>query len=426
MSFHSIPPVVWAIYLVEMAFAAATTLTGAILPNLVGEFNLDFSQAGVVSAVQSLASFPIVFVAGFLSDRMGAVRVLLAGLILLTTCPVLMAIAPSYIFLLMGTGALGVALGLIDPMTNAVLVERGGPRKGEILGLLHASFGLGAAIFPVVIAFALARGMSWRLSLAAVTLFALVAMVLFYLRQLREQHREKPSLPRTQAGEDPESSQAPQRGLAPASHPRREPGSLWRSPSIWAFILAMFFYSGAYRNIMVWTVVYFKEILGTTQMVGSLALFTLFILIVAGRLISARMSDSTDNLLLLTVYMVGGALALLPLSRVNSPISGLLATAAFGLASAGIFPVITSYATSLFPASSGTVTGLIYGSAAGGAIALPWMLGRIADDLGLRAGMFVNSIMMSVAGLLFLALFIHQAIARQKHGLKLHRQAGTR
>ncbi|HHV62643.1 MAG TPA: MFS transporter [Firmicutes bacterium] len=418
-SLLSIPPVVWSVYLVEMAFAAASTLTGAILPNLISEFNLDFGQAGVVSAIQSLTSLPVMFVTGFLSDRVGAVRVLLIGLILLTACPVLMAIAPSYAFLILGTGALGVALGFIDPMTNAVLVERGGPRKGEILGLLHASYGLGAAIFPMVIAFALARGMSWRLSLAIITLFAASSTVLFHLHRDREANRH-----RNQVHQEP----APPRGAkvpeaspgspAVATHHRQKPGALWRSPRIWTIIPAMFFYSGAYRNVVVWTVVYFKEILGTTQVVGSLALFALFMLIVVGRLISAKMSDSIDNLLLLTIYMVGAALGLLPVPWVNSPVSGFLAIAAFGLASAGIFPVITSYATGLFPGRSGTVTGLIYGSAAGGAIVLPWILGKIADSLGLRSGMLINAITMAMAGLLLLVLFIYQMIVRHNRTLQ--------
>lgn len=397
MGFSSIPPSVWAVYAIQMVFAAAANVIGTILPNLVDGFNLTLSQVGVISAVQSLTGPPIIFLAGFMSDHLGPVRVLLIGLTLLIACPLFMAAASSYILLVVSIAVLGIAFGFIDPMTNAVLVKGGGQEKGKYLSLLHAAYGLGAAIFPVLIAFALARGMSWRFSLLALASLVFGVTVVFF--RCREQENPGQRMDVAAQGNSLSSDSG-------------DP-TTWTSDLLIPTI-AMFFYSGVYRNLAVWMVMYFKDILGATQVIGSLALFTLFGAIVIGRLISAKMSDSKDNLLLLTVYMTGAAAALTPIAWIRSQFMGFIAIAGFGLASAGIFPVITSYATGLFPARSGMVTGFIYGSASAGAVALPWLMGIVADNFGLRSGMLMNAISMAIAGFLLVVAFSRRMVRQRR------------
>lgn len=389
------PLMVWAVYLVEMAFAAALVITGVIMPNLIQTYQMTYGQAGVLTAVQCFTSLPLVFIAGFLSQRWNSARALQLGLVLLVISPVFMAVAPSRMILFVAAGILGMGLGLTDPMTNAVLVEQDIPNKGRVLGLLHAFFGIGAALFPLVVAYLMKWGSSWRLTLGLLSVILVIALIWFKRCHGREGNKraESVSLEEKETGEHQETRKIFVLGI---------------------FCAGMFLYGGAYRNIMTWVVVFFQDTLGASQTVGSVAMFLLFGLLVIGRLITAVISDKVSNLLLLTGFMNGAALAMVPLSWVRSPMAGLFIMGAIGLASAGIYPVITAYTTARYPSSQGRVISLLYGSSAAGSIVLPWIVGSWMDRVGIRGGLTVNTAFMAAAGLLFIILMVREKLAREK------------
>lgn len=384
---HRIPALIWSVYAIEVAFAAGTTISGLFLPNLMVDFGLSVQQAGLLGSLQALGAMLMIFLAGWLSDRVGPGYILASGCALLALAPLLLASAPVTALVVVSIVLLGIALGLIDPMTNVLLVAAGGSNAGRWLSYLHASFGIGAFSFPIMASVGLAYGVPWRIQLLilAVMAFAGVAWFSFLRRQWPK------AAAAAKVGKTAEGFPKGQANLV------ADQGGPWMHPVVLVLAGAMLLYAGAYRNLSLWTVLFFQSELGATQVAGARALSLLFLVITLSRLANAAIVDRLPKDRLLALYATGGALGLLPFAFAASPHGALLALALFGACTAGIFPLVTAFLLSRFPQNQGAMAGLIYGSSSFGGMLMPSLLGTIAKTVGLRAGLMVNAGAMFVA-----------------------------
>src|SRR6185436_20912488 len=79
-----------------------------LFPYLMGEFGLSFTQAGALMTVFFVVSGVGQALAGFVVDRVGALRVLMGGMALLTLSGLLLSAAQSYLMLMMAAGVAGL------------------------------------------------------------------------------------------------------------------------------------------------------------------------------------------------------------------------------------------------------------------------------------------------------------------------------
>jgi len=127
---------------------AMVGLERSVLP-LVGErdFGLD-SHATILSFVVAFGIAKAVsnLVAGGLADRVGRKRLLVAGWLLAFPVPLLIALAPSWWFVVAANVFLGASQGLAWSMTVVMKIDLVGPRRrGLALGLNESAGYLGVA-----------------------------------------------------------------------------------------------------------------------------------------------------------------------------------------------------------------------------------------------------------------------------------------
>lgn len=113
---------------------------------------------------------------GFLSDRIGTGALLIGSACLSGLAMLAFAAAPVWPLMLLGSLALGLGGGGVDAGGNAYVALRHG--QGA-MNLLHACYGIGATIGPLVITAALAGGLSWRVPYAGMLGVEMVAAVTF-------------------------------------------------------------------------------------------------------------------------------------------------------------------------------------------------------------------------------------------------------
>lgn len=128
---------------------AMVGLERSVLP-LVGErdFGLD-SHAEILSFVVAFGIAKAVsnLVAGGLADRAGRKRLLVTGWLLAFPVPLLIALAPSWWFVVAANVFLGASQGLAWSMTVVMKIDLVGPRRrGLALGLNEAAGYLGVAV----------------------------------------------------------------------------------------------------------------------------------------------------------------------------------------------------------------------------------------------------------------------------------------
>ena len=150
----------------------------------------------------------------------------------------------------------------------------------------------------------------------------------------------------------------------------------------------LFFESGNEASIGGWTSTYVNGA-GYSPRAATLALAAYWAALMLGRILAARMLDAFAKSTLVawsaTVSLVGCAILL----TAHLFWFFLLGTALIGLSYGPIFPTTLAIAGDRYSERAGTVFGLLFSIALIGGMLLPWAVGQVSQQFGLRLGMLV-------------------------------------
>lgn len=154
-----------------------------LFPWLMREFGLSFTEAGALTAVFFTVSGIGQALAGFVVDRVGARRVLLAGMLLFVAAATILGLAPNYAVLLLAAGVAGLGNSVFHPADYTLLNRNVSmPRLGHAFSVHGLSGNLGWALAPVFMT-GITVLASWRVAAFAAALVAAVAVTLLWLRR---------------------------------------------------------------------------------------------------------------------------------------------------------------------------------------------------------------------------------------------------
>src|SRR3954462_1006030 len=156
-----------------------------LFPYLMREFGLGFTEAGALMTVFFVVSGIGQALAGFVVDKLGALRVLCGGVGLLAVASLLLAAAPSYPLLMAGMAVAGLGNCVFHPADFTLLNRRvSTPRLGHAFSVHGLTGNLGWAAAPVFV-LGIASASSWRVALAgASVVFVLALSFLYFNRRL--------------------------------------------------------------------------------------------------------------------------------------------------------------------------------------------------------------------------------------------------
>ncbi len=141
----------------------------ALLPLLPGAMQVGFVELGIAIGLFNIVSALVQAPLGFLVDRLGARRMLMAALLLGAASYGLVAVFPSYLCLLVAMTLAGLANGVYHPADYSLL-SRGIPadRMGRAFSVhTFAGFLGGALAPPVMVGVALLLAPRWSFAVAA-------------------------------------------------------------------------------------------------------------------------------------------------------------------------------------------------------------------------------------------------------------------
>ena len=151
---------------------------GIAWPSVAGDFGRSIGDLGLVIAVYVIGYFVSSVATGALSRRFQMGPPLMVAAALATVSLVGYAVATSWVWLLMAAAGLGLAGGIIDAGVNAVVAVRHGARA---MGLLHAGFGVGATLGPLMMTALIETDSSWRIGFVLLAV-GQGALALLYVR----------------------------------------------------------------------------------------------------------------------------------------------------------------------------------------------------------------------------------------------------
>jgi fucose permease len=354
--------------LAYLSIAVAGSALGLLWPSMRLTWHQPLSALGVLLIVGVTASVLASLGAGRLLPRLGAGPMVAAGAVLPTVALAVEAAAPFIWVFALGMVVFGLGFGALDTALNTNAAARFGPRQ---INWMHASYGLGATVGPLLVTALRPAGLGWRGTFGALALLqggVAVVLSLAWRSWGRPASRPGPS----------ESAEI----ARPAAPGARTPLLAVLVPAAFAAVEC-----GIEAGAGVWGYVYLTAGRGLPPDLAGVAVSGYWATMFAGRAVLGPVAERAGATRVLTGgvagLIAGGILLTAPappgLPAAALPLAGL---AVLGLAAAPIFPLLTLTTAERTgrAGASWVVSVQVAASAAGNAV-LPAAMGLVIGAL---------------------------------------------
>ena len=265
-------------------------MLGTAWPSARQTFGAPIADLGLILLISTIGSISVSAFVGTLIRRFGVAVLLACSAACAALAGTGYALAP-HLWVLFAVAVLwGLAAGMMDGGLNTAVGLSGRPR---LLNLLHAAYGVGTAIGPLLVTAAILLS-SWRSAYLVLAVLDLVVAAL-WLRQRRQERQERAAQDAAAAATEPDRT--PRAGPAAPGETAAEqtapghPSDAWsrrRSGFVVAAGMLIFFvYTGLEVAAGQWEASYCRGHLGLSASAAGLATFGFWGALTAGRLILA-------------------------------------------------------------------------------------------------------------------------------------------
>jgi fucose permease len=350
---------------------------GVAWPSMRRSFELPVSQLGALLASAMVGYLASSFTSGTLVARLGVGRLLAASGAATASSALLHALAPGWEVVLLGGLVGGLGAGAIDAGINAFAAARFSPR---LTTWLHASYGVGATLGPLLTTAVLAAGRSWRWAYGLIALLLGALTASFALTTDRWRMDPAPGAP---GPGGPSIAAALRRG------------------AVWLNVGLFFLYTGLEVAAGQWAYSWLVEGRGVMPGIAGGWVAVYWGSLTAGRVVLGALAARVPAEAILRGGLLGVPVGVVCLWAGLGPSSGAIGLAVLGLALAPIFPLlIAATPERVGAAHAAHAVGFQVAGAYLGAAALPGTAGVLARRLGLEVlGPFLLAIAATLGGL---------------------------
>ena len=151
---------------------------GVAWPSMSEDLDQGLGSLGWLIAAHISGYFIASVANGEVTRRLGTGKALVTSGIVASGALIGYAVTPGWAFLLVAAFLLGVAGGMIDAAMNAYVALN---HSARVMGLLHASFGLGATLSPLVMTWLITAGSpNWRWGFALLAALQAAVTIAFW------------------------------------------------------------------------------------------------------------------------------------------------------------------------------------------------------------------------------------------------------
>ena len=354
-------------YVAFIALGMPDGLLGIAWPSIRADFSLPLDALGALLVASTTGYLISSSLSGALIARMGVGRVLLVSCATTGLALVGYTLVPEWwMMVLLGIFA-GLGAGAIDAGLNTYVAAHFGE---GLMQWLHASFGVGVTLGPIIMTVALTQLNSWRFGyhIVSVFQFALAACFLMTLSMWN------------QTDEHPEAEQT--KRLTDYQTPMSETVRQFR---VWRSVLMFFFYTGAELSLGVWTYSLLTEARGVPAEVAGLWAGSYWATFTLGRMLAGLYAKRVGVDTLVQSSVLGAILGSILLWWNPFDAASVVAVAVIGFALAPIFPsMISGTSQRVGEHFAANAIGMQISAAGLGAAVIPSLLGILARQTSLE------------------------------------------
>ncbi len=311
-------------FIAFVALGLPDGLLGVGWPSIRTGFAIPLDAIGMLLTASVAGYMTSSFLSGFLLSRVGVGRVLAASCFLTGLALIGYTVIPAWwMMVLLGVFA-GLGAGAIDAGLNTYVASH---FSEGIMQWLHACWGIGITIGPIIMTLGLTNLNTWRFGYRVVGVFQLVLAVGFALT-LRMWSRN--GAPAANEGE---------KRLTDYKTPM---GETLRQPRVWLSVLLFVLYVGAEGGLGTWTYSLLTESRGVDTLLAGFFAGSYWFTFTIGRIVAGLFAKRAGVDKLVLGGLAGALLGAALLVWNPSEMANVVAVAVIGLSIAPIFPALTS------------------------------------------------------------------------------------
>ncbi len=343
---------------------ASSMLMGNLMPFLREQYDINYTEAGLLLSLPSWGNLAAIFITGYLPTYIGRRKT-----VLLTS--VWMAVGFAIVTLGIGGAALlplacamiGIARGGNTNFSNTMMSTLPGKKSAIGYNLLHGAFAVGAVLSPILLILCTRyHAAGWRYMTGGIVVLCVI-QVLVYLKMGLPAEKITKSI-------------------------RSVDRSFLKNTNFWLGSAILFFYISTEYAIVNWLVTYFKDSGVLSAEVSQLMSSLLWVVIFIGRMIGAALVGKVQRRHLLLVDGVGLLIFFLVVFFSRSELPIFIGIMGVGLFMATIYTTALALGTERIKGNDLGVSTMIFTGSAGGIIT-PAVVGMVAESAGIQMGMGV-------------------------------------
>lgn len=311
-------------YVAFISLGMPDGLLGVAWPSIRTSFSIPLDAIGMLLTAAVTGYMTSSFLSGPLITRLGVGRVLAASCALTGVALIGYTFVPFWwMMVLLGVVA-GLGAGAIDAGLNTYVAAHFGE---GLMQWLHASYGIGVTLGPIIMTIALTSLNSWQVGYRVVGGFQIALATCFVLTLGMWNNKDTST-----------ASDEPKR-LTDYKTPM---GETLRQPQVWLSVLLFFMYCGAEVALGTWTYSLLIESRGIAPAVAGLWAGSYWATFTIGRVVAGLYAKRAGVNLLVLGGLGGAALGAVLLWWNPFSAASLIGVALIGFSIAPIFPALMS------------------------------------------------------------------------------------
>lgn len=350
-------PIIGAISVSHLLNDMMQSLLLAIYPLLSAEFNLTYTQIGLITLTNQLTASLLQPVVGMYTDKYPKPYSLPIGMSFTLTGLLLLAYAPSYPLILLAAALVGTGSSVFHPESSRVARMASGGQHGLSQSLFQVGGNLGSSLGPLLATYIITpygRGAVADFSLAALLAIIILLQVSKWYQSHHNSSKKMAALP---------------------THHLSKKRVIVAIAILLCLIFSKHFYLASLNSFYMF---YLTHKFGISVDSAQLHLFIFLFAVAAGTVIGGPIGDRIGRKYVIWGSILGVAPFTLMLPYANLFWTGALSVI-IGLILASAFSAILVYAQTLLPGKTGMVSGLFFGFAFGMGGLGAAVLGNVAD-----------------------------------------------
>jgi fucose permease len=336
---------------------------GILLPSLSQYYNVDQSVVGLLFCASAIGYFLSALSAGSLTLRLGQRWYLVCGSAMFVLCCLLLALKPPFALVLLIRLFQGMATAIIEAGLNLFLTAL--PNTHALLNYLHAFYGAGALVGPLIASTILGLSWGWNSAFLAWALLAL-PLLIGLLTLFRR----------------PSAGAARGEQVGKGAHDLL---SALKLPMVWLATLFLLFYVGIEVSLGSWSYTFLLESRRENAMLAAWTVSGYWLGLTLGRfvlnLVAERLRMGIVGLMYTCIGGVG--LGILAVWLMPGAAAGAVAFCLVGTCLGPIYPSTVALLPQRVPGRLlSSAMGLLIGLSILGVALFPWLAGILAQHAG--------------------------------------------